>query len=50
LLDLDAYFEVIAHLGEDTAVMVEHLPAEQAFAALAYVKHAAEQRGFTFSR
>jgi sugar phosphate isomerase/epimerase len=49
LLDLDAFFEVVAHLGEDTAVIVEHLPADQALAAIAYVKHAAEQRHFTFS-
>jgi sugar phosphate isomerase/epimerase len=49
MLDLDAFFEVIAYLGEDTAVMVEHLPADQALAAIAYVKQAAEQRGFTFS-
>jgi sugar phosphate isomerase/epimerase len=48
-LDLDAYFEVITNLGEDTAVIVEHLPADQALAAITYVKHAAEQRGFTFS-
>ena len=47
-LDLDAFFEVVTHLGEDTAVIVEHLPADQALAAIAYVKHAAEQRGFTF--
>ena len=49
LLDLDAFFEVVSHLGEDTAVIVEHLPAEQALAAIAYVKNAAEQRHFTFS-
>lgn len=49
LLDLDAYFEVVAQLGEDTAVIVEHLPADQALAAIAYVKGAAEQRGFTFT-
>jgi len=49
MLDLDAFFEVIAHLGEDTAVMVEHLPADQALAAITYVKDAAEQRGFTFN-
>jgi sugar phosphate isomerase/epimerase len=48
-LDLDAFFEVVAHLGEDTAVIVEHLPADQALAAIAYVKHAAEHRGFTLS-
>jgi sugar phosphate isomerase/epimerase len=48
LLDLDAFFEVVTLLGEDTAVIVEHLPADQAVAAIAYVKHAAEQRGFTF--
>jgi sugar phosphate isomerase/epimerase len=49
LLDLDAYFEVVAHLGEDTALIVEHLPADQAVAAIAYVKQAAEQRHFTLS-
>jgi sugar phosphate isomerase/epimerase len=48
VLDLDAYFEVVAQLGEDTAVIVEHLPADQALAAIAYVKHAAEQRHFTW--
>jgi sugar phosphate isomerase/epimerase len=48
-LDLDAYFEVISHLGENTAVIVEHLPADQALEAISYVKHAAEQRGFTFA-
>ena len=26
LLDLDAFFEVCTRLGEDTAVIVEHLP------------------------
>ncbi len=49
LLDLDAFFEVVSELGEDTAVIVEHLPADQALAAIAYVKQAAEQRGFTFN-
>ena len=49
MLDLDAFFEVVAHLGEDTAVIVEHLPPEQALEAIAYVKQAGEQRGFTFS-
>jgi len=49
LLDLDAFFEVVAGLGEDTAVIVEHLPADQALAAIAYVKDAAEQRGFSLS-
>ena len=47
LLDVDAFFEIVTHLGEDTAVIVEHLPADQALAAIAYVKKAAEQRGFT---
>ncbi len=47
-LDLDAYFGVVSRLGEDTAVIVEHLPADQALEAIAYVKRAAEQRGFTF--
>lgn len=49
VLDLDAFFEVVGQLGEDTAVIVEHLPADQALAAIAYVKHAAEQRHFTFA-
>jgi sugar phosphate isomerase/epimerase len=49
LLDLDAFFEVVANLGEDTAVIVEHLPAGQALAALEYVKQAATARGFTFT-
>jgi sugar phosphate isomerase/epimerase len=48
VLDLDAFFEVVGHLGEDAAVIVEHLPADQALAAIAYVKDAAEQRHFTF--
>jgi sugar phosphate isomerase/epimerase len=49
VLDLDVYFEVVSHLGEDTALIVEHLPADQAVAAIAYVKQAAEQRHFTLS-
>jgi sugar phosphate isomerase/epimerase len=49
LLDLDSFFEVVTHLGEDTAVIVEHLPADQALLAIEYVKQAAEQRGFSFS-
>ncbi len=48
-LDLDAYFEVVSQLGEDTAVIVEHLPADQALEAITYVKQAAEDRNFTFS-
>ncbi|MGI9146540.1 MAG: sugar phosphate isomerase/epimerase family protein [Chloroflexota bacterium] len=48
LLDLDAFFEVVAHLGDDTAVIVEHLPADEAVAAIAYVHQAARQRGFAF--
>jgi sugar phosphate isomerase/epimerase len=49
MLDLDAFFEVCSHLGEDTAVIVEHLPADQALAAIAYVKKAATDRGYTFA-
>jgi sugar phosphate isomerase/epimerase len=48
LLDLDAFFEVCSKLGEDTAVIVEHLPADRALAAIAYVKQAATERGFAF--
>jgi sugar phosphate isomerase/epimerase len=49
LLDLDAFFDVVRQLGEDTAVVVEHLPVDQAIVALAYVKQAALQRQFTFA-
>ena len=49
VLDVDAFFEVVRHLGEDTAVIVEHLPPDQALAAIGYVKHAAEQRHFTIA-
>jgi L-ribulose-5-phosphate 3-epimerase len=48
-LDLDVFFEVCAKLGENTAVIVEHLPADQARSAIAYVKQAAQQRGIIFS-
>ena len=48
MLDFDAFFEVVSHQGENTAVIVEHLPTERALAAIAYVKRAAEERGFTF--
>jgi len=49
LLDLDVFFEVCAKLGDDASVIVEHLPADQARAAIAYVKDAAAQRGITFN-
>jgi sugar phosphate isomerase/epimerase len=49
VLDLDAFFDVVRQLGEDTAVVVEHLPVDQAIAAIAYVKQAALQRQFTFA-
>jgi sugar phosphate isomerase/epimerase len=48
-LDLDAYFEVCSKLGQDTAVIVEHLPADQALTAIAFVKQAAAQRSHTFA-
>jgi sugar phosphate isomerase/epimerase len=47
-LDLDAFFGVCRELGEDTAVIVEHLPADQARAAVGRVKQAALDRGFSF--
>jgi sugar phosphate isomerase/epimerase len=47
MLDLDAFFAVCRELGEDTAVIVEHLPEDQARAAIAFVKSAAIQRGFS---
>ncbi|MDQ6673454.1 MAG: sugar phosphate isomerase/epimerase [Chloroflexota bacterium] len=48
LLDLDAFFEVVTHLGQDTAVIVEHLPPEEAIAAITYVHQAAAARNFIF--
>ena len=48
LLDLDAFFDVCRNLGEGTAVIVEHLPADQARAAIEVVKAAAAERGFSF--
>ena len=47
VLDLDAYFEVVSQLGEDTAVIVEHLPPDRAVAALEYVRGQIEKRHFT---
>jgi sugar phosphate isomerase/epimerase len=49
MLDLDVFFEVCTGLGEDTAVIVEHLPADQARSAITFVKHAGEQRGIEFA-
>jgi sugar phosphate isomerase/epimerase len=49
LLDLDVFFDVCSKLGKDTAVIVEHLPADQARAAIEFVKGAAAQRGIAFS-
>jgi len=49
MLDLDVFFEICKNLGEDAAVIVEHLPADQARAAIGYVKEAARQRGMSFS-
>ena len=49
VLDLDVFFEVVRRLGEDAAVVVEHLPTDQALAAITYVRHAAEQRDFTLA-
>jgi sugar phosphate isomerase/epimerase len=49
LLDLDAFFDVCRNLGEGTAVIVEHLPADQARAAIEVVKAAAAERGFSFA-
>jgi sugar phosphate isomerase/epimerase len=48
MLDLDAFFEVVRNLGEGSAVIVEHLPEDQARAAIQVVKAAAAQRDFTF--
>jgi sugar phosphate isomerase/epimerase len=49
MLDLDVFFEIAGHLGEDAAVIVEHLPADQALEAIEYVKQAAAERGVTFN-
>jgi sugar phosphate isomerase/epimerase len=48
-LDLDAFFEICERLGEGTAVIVEHLPADQALAAIGYVRQAAAERNITFA-
>jgi len=40
----------LSHLGEDTPIIVKHLPAEQALAAIVYVKRAAEERGLSWAR
>jgi sugar phosphate isomerase/epimerase len=48
MLDLDTFFDVVRQLGEDTAVIVEHLPADQAVGAIAYVQQAAAQRQLSF--
>ncbi len=45
LLDLDVFFDVCSRLGEDTSVIVEHLPGDQARAAIQFVKQAAGARG-----
>jgi sugar phosphate isomerase/epimerase len=48
MLDLDMFFDVCSRLGNDTAVIVEHLPADEARRAIAYVQQAATERGITF--
>ena len=48
MLDLDVFFDVCSRLGNDTAVIVEHLPPDQARTAIAYVRQAARERGITF--
>ena len=49
MLDMDAFFEVVTNLGEDTAVIVEHLPEDKARAAIEVVKRAAKERGHSFA-
>ena len=49
LLDLDAFFAVCRQLGEDTTVIVEHLPPDQARATLRVVRTAAIDWGFTLA-
>jgi sugar phosphate isomerase/epimerase len=48
MLDLDIFFDVCSRLGNDAAVIVEHLPADRARTAIAYVRQAASERGITF--
>jgi sugar phosphate isomerase/epimerase len=48
-LDLDVFFEVCSSLGSDTAVIVEHLPADKARTAIEFVKQAARARGIVFA-
>jgi sugar phosphate isomerase/epimerase len=47
MLDMDVFFDVCSRLGNDAAIIVEHLPADQARTAIAYVKQAARERGIT---
>ena len=44
LLDYDAFFAVCRQLGENTALVIEHLPAEQVPDAIAFLKRNALRR------
>jgi sugar phosphate isomerase/epimerase len=48
-LDLDVFFEVCQRLGDRAALIVEHLPRDEALAAIGYVKLEAERRGISFA-
>lgn len=47
-VDYDAFFAVCRELGPDTAVVVEHLPAQDAVAALEFMTRAASRCGVAF--
>ncbi len=49
IMDFEALFTVCRNFGEGAAVIVEHLPVEQAVPALAFVKAAAAQYQITFA-
>lgn len=49
LLDMPTFFAVCQHLGDDPALIVEHLPADEVEGALEAVREAASKAGVTFS-
>ncbi len=48
ILDLDTFFAVCRELGDGAAIVVEHLPADQARAALAFTRRRAAEAGITW--
>lgn len=48
VLDLAAFFDVCRAMGDDTAVVVEHLPRAQAMTAVQRIRESAGANGVTF--